>query len=448
LKVVITGATGLLGRNFIFELIKRNLEQLDSLDLVILGRADAAGANLATRMREIICSEGAVYMGLDPKQSALLEDFCIQQLRFVPLDLMDIDTGDVAAAIGPGRIDGFFHIAAMLDFRDTDWVTQQLEIANVLGTEHILKIVSTLNVDSFSYVGSAYSCGNSTGLIAPDHGDFSLHFRNPYEISKLKAESLVKRWSEISGVPCYIFRPSTISGRLIEPTLGAIHKFDVFYAWGAFFLRMKLKLLGSPTEHRSKRVSMDVRVLYRPDAGLNIVPADFAAKAMLQAWEHGRPGSYHLVNNQETLHSSYLWMILEAIGVDGLTQVDAIPTELNPLEKIYYKTVGKIYTPYTVSEPMLFDTSNIRPILDQAGLSCPPVDEKNLRILLDYAVQNDFGMSLNEEHPSPRDSAVLNVLQPAIIGIASQLPSEGPAYWPRLDALVNSGNPPALPGRQ
>jgi len=58
MKVVIAGATGMLGRHFIFEPIKRNLEQLDALDLVILGRAYAVGADLAPRMHALIRTEG------------------------------------------------------------------------------------------------------------------------------------------------------------------------------------------------------------------------------------------------------------------------------------------------------------------------------------------------------------------------------------------------------
>lgn len=38
MKIAITGATGLLGRNVLFEFLKQHIAQLDMLEVIVLGR--------------------------------------------------------------------------------------------------------------------------------------------------------------------------------------------------------------------------------------------------------------------------------------------------------------------------------------------------------------------------------------------------------------------------
>lgn len=326
----------------------------------------------------------------------LIKEVLSRCIRCVSFELnSEPDVDSLVKAIGPKPIDGFFHIAALLDFRDANWVKEKLKISNVEGTRHVLKIAKALNIGAFAYVGSAYSCGNASGLLEPDHVNFAPvgGFRNPYEVTKLEAEVMVRDYAEKFRVPCYIFRPSTIAGRLMEPMLGSVPKFDVFYACAAFLLKVKVKKLGTPEERFVKRTSLEIRIQVNESSGLNIVPADFCAKAMIAAWRENHPGSYHLANERETPHLLYCPAILNVLGIDGTLLVGEKPVDQNKLETLYYNTVGKIYTPYTICDPMLFDTSNLQPILDRAGLRCPPVDKDNFAVLMQYAANRDFGMT-------------------------------------------------------
>lgn len=47
MRVVVTGATGLLGRNFVFEVIKQNIHRLDQVEIILLGRPDSSGTEFA-----------------------------------------------------------------------------------------------------------------------------------------------------------------------------------------------------------------------------------------------------------------------------------------------------------------------------------------------------------------------------------------------------------------
>ena len=56
---------------------------------------------------------------------------------------------------------------------------------------------------------------------------------------------IVRQYCRDNNIRYRIFRPSTLCGSLIENKIGATPKFDVFYAWAAFFLEYKKRTLGS-----------------------------------------------------------------------------------------------------------------------------------------------------------------------------------------------------------
>ena len=394
-RFVLTGATGLLGSNLLFEIIKQHLNDLDAVEIIILGRGKD-DLDIEQRIRDLILKEGVSYLNTSAETVRKKEGLFEKTLRCMHLDL---DQGDLGLTptdydyLKSEKIDIVFHVAALTDFRSTEAAVTSLRRTNVRGTEQVLKLVSGLNIGQFCYVGSAYSCGKKEGSINPDFINLKQDFRNPYEATKLEAEMMVRIFSKETGVPCKYFRASTICGRLIENEIGEITKFDVFYAWAAFFLRAKLKQVKELEGIYDQPMSMEVRILYNVSSGLNMVPADYAAKVMyLVATRQDDGGSYHLVNEKETLHGEYIPLMYETLNIQGLTHVDRVPEKTNKLEGLYYKTVGKIYTPYITSEPMLFNVDNIKQTLNEADLSCPEVDMKNFRTLMAYARKKNFGI--------------------------------------------------------
>ena len=394
LRIAITGATGLLGRNLLFEFLKQHFNDLDALEIFILGR-DKSNVNIEQRIKQIILSDGVDYLALNSKdQTERLKEYCDAGIRYIDIDLdedrLNIGSEDLKK-LQSVSIDFFFHIAALTDFRDTPGATEALKKTNLHGTQQVLELISTLKIGEFCYTGTAYSCGMAAGNIEPDYINFNQKFRNPYESIKLEAEIEVRKFAKKTGLRCRYFRPSTICGRLIEPPLGAICKFDVFYGWAVFFFQIKLKQLKSLDNRYNEPLKLDIRICHGLKSGLNIVPADYAAKVMYQVCIQNVLGdSYHLVNNQETSYGLCITIMLDKLNIVGPRQADVIPGDMNKLERLYYKTVGKVLTPYATSEPMLFDTKNLDKILKKVKLRCPPVDEKNFLILINYAKQHDF----------------------------------------------------------
>jgi thioester reductase-like protein len=231
----------------------------------------------------------------------------------------------------------------------------------------------------------------------PDYINLNQEFRNPYELSKLEAEIQSRNFAKDTGIKFRCFRPSTIGGRLIEAPLGMIHKFDVFYGYAASWFYIKMGLIPHYDERYSFPVSLDAAVCYNVNSGLNIVPADYAAKVMYEVCMHNHSDeSFHLVNNTETPHDVCINAIFETFNIQGVRVVDKIPSKLNRVESFYYKTAGKIFTPYLVSEPMLFNTVNLSDMLMKANLCCPRVDKDRFMILIDYAKEYDFGIKIHK----------------------------------------------------
>lgn len=397
MRIALTGATGLLGRNLLFEILKQNLGKLDDLEILVLGRPQNE-LPLNERLGTMIAEDGFDYIDVPQAERPELKkkiDQCIIPISF---DLVHDKLGisqEEYIRLKNARIDHFFHVAAQTDFRTDKEVEVRLEEVNVRGTQKVLKLIGELNVGQVVYIGSAYSCGSKVGRVEPDYVNLDEHFRNPYEKSKLRAEVEVRRFAREKGVKCKVFRPTTICGRLIEKPTGSINKFDVFYAWGAFFLRLKLKQFKSVDHIYDKPLEVPVRIHFNSNSGLNIVPCDYAAKVLYQASVNGWEGeSFHLANNAETPHELYTGSILQGINIKGYSFVPEEPADKNVAEKFYYKTVGKLFTPYASNDPIFFNVSNLGRGLKKIGLACPVVDGQNLVKLIDFAKKKYFNLSV------------------------------------------------------
>lgn len=389
-KFAITGATGFLGRNLVLEIIKQNYLDLSNVDIFIIGRSSGIDS-LEARMKQILEEEMIDYIGdqiLD--RDTLLNDV-MASMKFISIisDGFEISHDDYKM-LSCGTIDFFYHIAASTDLRHGAKVTTELEKINVDGTRAVLDLVDKLNVKEFCYVGTAYECGKTYGKIAPDYVNLNQSFRSPYKLSKLKAEILVRSF-EKKGMRFRYFRPSVTCGRLIENIIGATPKFDVFYSWAVFFIKYKQsKMIG---DFINTPINLDMRFYYSPSGGLNIVPVDLAAKIMYHSCIlNDNNDSYHLANKTETPHSMYTSIMLESINVMGIKGVEYMPDNLNHLELLYYKSVGKILTPYVDQDPILFDVRSSESVCRKANIFWPEINEDSFRNLMKYAKNKAFGI--------------------------------------------------------
>ena len=395
----LTGVTGFLGRNVFFEIIKENLNNLNNIEFVILGRP-ANNQSLRKRIENIFFSEGINYLSVNPKDNLEFDSFFETRITYVEINLSSlkiISKTEREKLLGKS-IKHFFHIAASTNFGNDPKVIETLNQQNVLGTSQILDLCKGLDIEEFCYVSTAYVCGETYGEVSPDYTNINQSFRNHYEKTKLLGELLVKEYQQKTGVRCRIFRPSIIIGKLIENIKGEICKFDTIYGWAYFFLKWKANYQSSDINTvYDKNVSVDLRIALNTTTGLNMVPVDFVAKMMYQVCKENLEGDYfHLVNNQETNNALTLKKIFELFNITGYKIVKSIPENLNSLESFYYKTIGNVFTPYVTQKEINFNTDNLQEIYAQQNLSCPAVDENNLQVLLNYAKSKNFGLTMKK----------------------------------------------------
>jgi DNA-binding response OmpR family regulator/nucleoside-diphosphate-sugar epimerase len=395
LKIAITGATGLIGSNLLFEIIKQNLSNLNKLQIFILGRSFPE-ENFRRRIWTLWETEGKEYISTNKKDHMQVESRFDDIIKCVHINLgkdhLELSKEDFNE-LKKDYIDVFYHVAASTDLRPGMHIECVLQKVNVDGTLRILELIGNLKLKEFCYVGTAYSCGMVSGTVMPDFINWKQIFRNPYEKSKLAAEILVREYAKNSKIKFRYFRPSVTCGRLLEKPLGAVNKFDVIYGWGAFFLAMKRKQILKQENLYKEKVHFDVRICFKRKSGLNIVPADYVAKIMYAVFiSEDKSESYHVVNTHNTSHSLYLFKMLDSFNIKGFRQIDEIPSDLNKLEQTYYKTVGKIFTPYINAEPMIFNTDNLDAVVKKNRIYCPKIDKANLSKLIRYAKRYDFGI--------------------------------------------------------
>jgi thioester reductase-like protein len=394
-NIILTGVTGLLGRNLLFEILKQNINHLDNLKIFTFIRCQAPDS-LSKRIQDIIANDGCDYLGLTQSSCEKLTQ-CIIPIYY---DLTQTQLGislDDLRRLKAEKIDYFFHVAALTDLRSGFLVEEACLQINLMGTKRILQLAESLNICEFIYVSTVYACGKTTGSIEPGYINVDNKFRNPYEKSKVEAEVLVKEFAKKFGIKYKVFRTSVVCGRLIEKRIGSVSKFDVFYGLGAFFVRQKLHQLMSLNELFSKQVEISTRIQINYDAGLNIVPVDYVAKIIYGTCLLDENSTYyHIANPQPTPHKWYLRWMFDAINIVGYSFIEEEPENKNQVEKFYYKTVGKIFSPYLNSERIDFKIDNLKMIEEKMNIKCPQINQENFLHLMNFAKENYFGLDITQ----------------------------------------------------
>lgn len=394
MRVGITGVTGLLGRNLFFEFLKQFQGNLNNIEFILLGRSQK-DMSFKERIIQILKDDGRFYLKIDERNIDEFIAELTQRIKFIELELTD-ESYNSNIFDGISSIDYFYHIAALTDFRTGETITRYLNKINVEGTAKVLELLRNIKIGYFNYTGSVYSAGHTKGVIEPDYYNENADFRNPYEKTKLFAEKIIKEYSKKHNINSKIFRTSTIAGRLIEDNIGFVCKYDVFYAWAAFFLRYKFKKIKNWEEIYSKTVGLDVRFHMNSRGSQNIMPADYGAKLLYYASNDGCTEKYFsIVNDVNYNNISIVKKMLEMLNCDNFSFVDELPDGFNALESLYYKTVGKIYTPYILDDEIFYDNSNLDGIRNKYDIQCPLMTDENFEKLFQYAIDNYFGFDVN-----------------------------------------------------
>lgn len=399
MRVLLTGATGLLGRNILFELIMQNVNFGSTYQITILGRSKGE-QSLAERIYDIIENDGLGYLSIDQLDASDFIEGLTGTLSFIEWDL-DSESHELAQAnsslLGM-TFDWFIHAAAITNFQDTPAVCAQLERVNVQGTMNLTKIIKDCKISTAVFVGSVYSCGKIEGIISADTVNIDVEFRNPYEKSKLKAETYFVNALSLIADSVKVIRVSTLCGRVIEHKIGSVSKFDVMYEFGSYILFRKLAS-GIPLDKiYDTTYDFPVCIPCNPNAGLNIIPADLAAKSIICILNRiPNSGYYNVCSEFETPHHLWLNVLGSILNVSKFDFSFGWPSEVkNREDSLFRRTLGKIFAPYVMSPPMLFSIENTKSALINDGLYLHSVSEIQLNQIFNYAKEHHFGLLSKE----------------------------------------------------
>ncbi|MCA8997635.1 MAG: SDR family oxidoreductase [Planctomycetaceae bacterium] len=364
-NILLTGATGLLGRYLLKDLLQ-------------------AGHQVAAVVRPSRRSDPEV------RVEAAMRVWESQLGKSLPRPMVlggDINSPDLGL---DGRqirwaaenCDTIIHNAASLSFVSTGRESEPW-VSNVDGTRNVLEFCEQASIRNFFHVSTAYVAGKRTGIVRESELDEGQEFANPYEESKVEAEKMVRDAKFLDSLT--VFRPAIIVG---DSQTGMTFTYHNFYV--VLQLCYTLARSMGKVDLTGKVSSPGVQVNVDGHECKNLVPVDWVSQVMSQIVSdpalHGE--TYHLAPRVPVSSRLIRDVIEEVVGVYGLgfSGADSTMGTDNEIEEVFFKHM-EVYHSYWKDDP-IFDASNTRAACPD--LPCPHVDREMLLRLARVAIERSF----------------------------------------------------------
>ncbi len=280
-----------------------------------------------------------------------------------------------------GKIDHFFHLAAIYDLNAKAGIQQQV---NTEGTRQAVQLAERLGTGQFHHCSSIAAAGLFDGLFREDMFDEAEHLDMPYFQTKHEAEGIVRNECTI---PWRVYRPGIVVG---DSNTGEMDKIDGPYYF--FKTIQKLRRLLPP---------------WMPAIGveggrINIVPVNFVVDAMVHiAHQEGEENkTFHLTDPNPMRVGDMLSTFSRAAHAPepairiNVSLFNFIPRHLTamlmtmaPVRRIRDAAIADLGLPKDVfrliSYPTRFDSRETQRVLKGTGIEVPPLHSYAWR-LWDY----------------------------------------------------------------
>lgn len=258
----LTGGTGFLGSFLSAELLKKGNR------IIFLGRS-----------KDGVSFEKRIHQNLKNIDSSI----SLNNVKTIETDFQKNDLGIKETDWVNEKIDGFWHLAASLSFREKD--RKETFSTNVGSLKNILQFVSRINRPIY-YVSTAYVHGKRPGeiferdLVRPKRG-----FNNPYEESKFEAEKIIREWGKQKENRFITFRTSI----LVEEGERKTINFFGYYAVVHSLYKLKKKL-------GNKKIFFPFP--FHKSSSLNLMPVSIAIDWMIEISQNPKAlgKTFHITN--------------------------------------------------------------------------------------------------------------------------------------------------------
>jgi nucleoside-diphosphate-sugar epimerase len=376
--ILLTGATGLLGRYFLRDLLACG----QTVAVLLRGRAGMTAGERADELLNFACESVGRRL---PRPVVLEGDLTGPGLGLGTAERRWLGTRGGAVV----------HSAAYVSYQPTPdgepWET------NVTGTRRLLEQCRSLGVREVHHLSTAFVCGDRRGFVREDELDCGNGSPNAYEQSKFAGEQVVRQFP---GVCATVYRPSVVVG---DSRTGYTSTYHHFYR----FLELAVRLsthAGTPSGGTRRRQRLPLRLPLTGEETQNLVPVDWVSQTLVALlrrpqW-HGR--TFHLVAHR-AVRLREIKAVVEALlhlegvrlaGPDGLP--DPTPLEQRVLEQF------KDYWSYLHSD-LQFDSTNTRRALPD--LPPPSFNRGLVERLLRFAQEDRWGRGKNPGDGPPARAA-------------------------------------------
>jgi thioester reductase-like protein/predicted lipid carrier protein YhbT len=363
--ILLTGATGLLGRHLLKDLL------LSGRRVAVLVR-DSRQADAAERVRQVVAFWSNLLKRPLPTPLVVTGNLNVTGLGLGPTERQWL-------SYNCGAI---LHAAASLSYRENP-DGEPLK-TNVEGTQRLIQLSQALGISEWHHVSTAFVCGTRSDLIGEGELDTPA-FHNAYERSKSEAEQFLH---DSRGLLATIYRPAVIVG---DRATGYTSTYTGVYR----FLELAALLAESGDGH------VPVRLPMTGEERFNLVPVDWVSGAIVRMLErqrwHGR--TFHLASTLPVTARRLVEVASEELGFEGIQF--AGPGDLDkrsPLEERVMYALAE-YWPYLNGNPR-FDRSNTIEALPD--FLPPVVDRAVLQRLIRFAVRDDWGRTGAGRRPRSR----------------------------------------------
>ncbi len=369
MKIILTGATGVLGSHIMYDILEDFINNNIKGKLYLITR-NKGKVSAKDRIVELLSSN------YTPK--FLLEQGTESLLQYI--EIIDTDLAQIQSDYTIKLKDAYFiHSAGYVNLSTDEDQKEKIFNENAVMTMTIFQLFSPF-IKKFIYISTAFSSGIRKGLIVNDfHNlDFKLEHRNAYENAKYHSEEFVINQCKELNLPYQILRPSVIGGKMLgNENLYFIPKYMVFYLMAKFF---------HFTAQR-KDQQENVRFSISEETGLNIIPVDYVSKVIVSTFRRTDIVQLNIVHNKSFNLVKGLQLIMKEVGYSNFS---IIPNGLdfdykNTIEKLYYESIGKHLKPYLTSAANEYDTTLLNSILE-----IPKLDAESFTNMIRYAKLHNF----------------------------------------------------------